>query len=126
VATQSFVEMLVGRTTGPLTMRLILQPTMATLLAIRAGIADAKAGRPPYFWSMITNPEGRRELLVNGWKNVHKLFFMAIVLDAIYQLIVFKWIYLVQAVVVACVLALVPYGLLRGLVTRIAAGFTKH
>ena len=56
-----------------------------------------------------------------GWKNVHKLFWMAVLLDSIYQVIVFKWIYPGQALITAGVLAIVPYVLLRGLVTRIAA-----
>jgi len=112
---------MLGRTTGPLTLRLILQPSMATLLAIRAGIADARAGRPPYFWSMLRDPLLRHELLRGGWKNVHKLFWMAVLLDSIYQVIVFKWIYPGQALITAGVLAIVPYVLLRGLVTRIAA-----
>ena len=119
---QSFVEMLMGRTTGPLTLRLILQPTVATVLAIRSGLADARAGRPPYFWSMLNDPERRRELLRNGWKSVGKLFVMAMVLDGIYQVIEFRWIYIGQAIVVAFVLAIVPYVIVRGLVTRLASG----
>jgi hypothetical protein len=124
MADQSLWEMLIGRTSGPLTLRLILQPSMATLLAIRAGLADARAGRPPYFWSMLSDPGQRRELLKSGWKSVGKLFVMAIVLDAIYQIIEFKWIYPLQSVIVAFVLAIVPYVIVRGLVTRLAAGVT--
>jgi hypothetical protein len=37
---------LVGRLTGPLTLRLYLQPTMATLFALRDGLKDARTGRP--------------------------------------------------------------------------------
>jgi hypothetical protein len=39
-------ENLVGRVGGPLTFRLILQPTMAAILAIRAGLKDARGSRP--------------------------------------------------------------------------------
>ena len=35
-------ENLVGRVGGPMTFRLILQPTMAVFLAIRAGLKDAR------------------------------------------------------------------------------------
>ena len=38
-------EHLIGRFTGPLTFRLILQPTMATLFAVRDGLRDARTGR---------------------------------------------------------------------------------
>ena len=123
---QHIIELVMGRSAGPLTLRLILQPSVATLLALRAGIADARAGNPPWLWTMLTDPERRRALWRDAWKNVRKLFFMALVLDSVYQLIQFKWIYVGQALIVACVLALVPYALLRGLVTRIASRFVKR
>jgi hypothetical protein len=40
-------EMLIGRTDGPLTIRLIFQPAVAAILAIRAGLKDARDGRTP-------------------------------------------------------------------------------
>jgi hypothetical protein len=43
-------DMLIGREHGPLAFRLVLQPKVAALLAIRAGVRDAKAGRPPHGW----------------------------------------------------------------------------
>jgi hypothetical protein len=46
---------------------------------------------------------------------------MAIVLDFVYQLIVFRRLYPVEALDVAILLAVVPYFLLRGLVNRIAS-----
>ena len=123
---QHIIELLMGRSAGPLTLRLILQPSVAALLAIRAGIADARAGNPPWLWSMLFDSERRHALWRDAWKNVRKLFFMALVLDSVYQLIQFKWIYVGQALIVACVLALVPYALMRGLVTRIASRFVKR
>jgi len=112
-------EMLVGRLQGPLTLRLILQPAMATFFAVRAGLRDARQGRRPYLWKMFTKPELRRELLRLGWKDVRMVFLMAVLLDGVYQVIVFKWIYLVQAAIVAVLLALVPYGMIRGPVNRL-------
>jgi hypothetical protein len=112
--------MLVGRTTGPLTLRLILQPTVAALLAIRAGLTDARTAKGPYFWSILFHPSGRDELLRSGWKDVRKVFFLAVVLDVVYEVIVFRWVYPVQALIVAAVLAIVPYVAIRGLTTRIA------
>jgi hypothetical protein len=114
---------LIGRSTGPLHFRLILQPAMATLLAIRAGLADARQGRPAFFWAAITNPAHRRELLRNGWKDVGKVFMLAAVLDLIYQLIVHRGVYLGEVIVVAATLAIGPYILLRGPVNRIARKF---
>jgi hypothetical protein len=42
---RSFWEDLIGRLGGPITFRLILQPSIAVILAIRDGLKDAKAGR---------------------------------------------------------------------------------
>jgi hypothetical protein len=111
---------LIGRLTGPLTLRLYLQPAMATLFALRDGIRDAGAGRPPYLWTVFSHPEQRRQLLVDGWKAIGKVFILAIILDVIYQLIVFRWIYPVEALETAVILAVLPYSLLRGPVNRLA------
>lgn len=56
-------EMLIGRTTGPLTLRLNLQPTVATILAIRAGLRDTRQGRIPYFRSIVLHPAHRHDLI---------------------------------------------------------------
>ena len=82
-------ENLIGRVRGPLAFRLILQPIMAAIFAIRAGLKDAKEGRPPYFWALFTHPAERGQLLRDGWKSVGRVFIFAIVIDAVYQFIVF-------------------------------------
>ena len=92
---------------------------MATFLAIRHGLQDAKTGQEPYVWSFSRQPSppgaaGR------GWKDVGKLFTLAVVLDAVYQFLVMRWIYPLDAMGVAGVLAFLPYLVLRGLVTRLA------
>ena len=112
-------EMLIGRADGPLTFRFIFQPAVAAIFAIRAGLKDAREGRTPYLWSVFTNPSHRRDLLREGWKDIGKVFIIAVVLDVIYALIVHRWIYPVQALLVGTVLAIVPYLLIRGPVTRI-------
>jgi hypothetical protein len=109
-----------GRVGGPLTFRLIIQPLVAIFLAVRAGLKDSRKGNPPYFWSLLNDQGHRRERLRNGWKDVARLFVFAVLMDLIYQLIVFRWIYPFETLIVAVVLALVPYLVLRGLVTRLA------
>jgi len=115
-------ENLIGRVSGPLTFRLILQPIMAVIFAIRAGLKDAKEGRPPYFWAIFTHPAERRQLLRDGWKSVGRVFILAIVIDAVYQFIVCRCFYPGEALIVAFVLAIVPYLLVRGPVNRIRKG----
>jgi len=116
-----FWEHLGDRIGGPLTFRLILQPVMAGLLAVRAGLADARAGRPPYFWTILTDPAHRRDLLREGWKAVAKVFILAVAIDVAYELIVFRRIYPGEVLLVAFLLACVPYLLIRGPVNRIAS-----
>lgn len=112
-------ENLVGRVSGPMKFRLLLQPLMAAFFAVSSGIKDAREGRPPYFWALFTNPEHRRDLLKEGWKAVGKVFIIAIVIDVVYQLIVHKWFYPGEALLVAAILAFVPYLLIRGPVNRL-------
>jgi hypothetical protein len=111
---------LVERVGGPMSLRLILQPTIATILAIRAGLKDAREGNPPYFWSVLTDPAHRQVMLRDGWKSIGKVFIAALVLDVAYQLIVERFVYPGEAIIVAIVLAIVPYLVLRGLATRLA------
>ena len=42
-----FWDQLIAQPSGPLSFRLILQPVMATILAILDGLKDARTGRPP-------------------------------------------------------------------------------
>ena len=120
-----FFEDLVGRLTGPMKFRLILQPVMAIIFAVRSGLKDAKAGKPPYFWALFTDADHRAAMFKDGWKSVGRVFILGIVMDVIYQIIVFRRFYPVEALVVAAVLAIVPYLLIRGPVTRIARGASE-
>jgi hypothetical protein len=106
--------------------RVYLQPVMAMVFAIISGLADARAGKPPYFWSVFTDPAHRAELMRAGWKDVGKVFILAIVLDVVYQYIVAKFVYPGEALLVALLLAIVPYLVVRGLTTRIARAAGIH
>jgi hypothetical protein len=108
------------RVDGPMTFRLILQPMMAALLALRAGLKDAREGQPAYLWTVFTDPVNRADLLREGWKSIARVFLLAVIMDVIYQWIVLSWIYPGEALLVAILLAVVPYVLIRGPVNRIA------
>jgi hypothetical protein len=112
---------LLGRADGFMTFRLILQPVMATLLALRTGWKDARAGRAPFGWAVVSDPAHRRYLLRQGWQDVGRVFVLALVLDVIYQVLVLHWVYPGELLVVATLLALVPYLIVRGPANRIAA-----
>jgi hypothetical protein len=116
-------ENLTGRLHGPLQFRLLIQPLVATVLAIKSGLADARTGQPAYFWSLFTDPANRAARLREGFKAVLKLFIVACILDVVYQLIVLKRVYPGETILVALVLAFIPYLLIRGPANRIARLF---
>ena len=119
---------LVGRIGGPMSLRLIIQPLVATIFAVIAGLRDAREGRLPFLWAVITKPRRRHELLGQGWRDVGKVFIVAVILDAIYQVAVQGGIFTLELLITATVLALVPYMILRDLVSRVArlVGVGKH
>jgi hypothetical protein len=112
-------ENMINRVSGPMRLRLFLQPTMAAIFAIRSGLQDARFGKRPYFWTLATDPTARAELIKDGWKSVGKVFMLALALDVVYQIVELRFLYPGEAVIVALLLAIVPYLILRGLVTRL-------
>jgi hypothetical protein len=117
---QRVIHNLVARLDGPLHFRLIVQPLMASTFAVIDGLRDAKMGKPAYFWAMLSNPGHRKELLKVGWKRVGKVFILAVVLDFVYQIKVNHWFYPGETLIVATLLAIVPYLILRGPINRLA------
>ena len=111
---------LIGRIGGPMTVRLILQPAVAAFFAIRGGLKDAREGREPHAWAILTDSSKRKELLRESWQDVAKVFVAAVIVDFVYQIMELRWFYPEEALIVATCLALVPYLLLRGPVNRIA------
>jgi hypothetical protein len=109
---------LINRPSGPMSFRFILQPTMASIAAIHDGVKDARAGRAPYFRMIVNNPLARVERLSEGLTATARIILLGLAMDAIYQYLVFKMFYPAEALVVALLLAFVPYLVLRGPVTR--------
>ena len=119
-------ENFTARPQGPLNFRFIIQPALASIIAIRAGLKDAKAGKPAYLWTALTCSVDRAELLHGGWKDMRVPFLIASTLDAIYQIIIHHWIYPLELLFTATLLALVPYIILRGPVNRVARRFLRN
>ncbi|HEY1801562.1 MAG TPA: hypothetical protein VGG46_11570 [Terriglobales bacterium] len=112
-------EDLIARLTGPMQFRLYFQPAMALFFAIRDGRRDAHEGKPAYFWAIFYNRSHRSALLKSGLKAVGRVLFFGIIMDVIYQIIVQRWVYPGEAVIVAFILAFLPYLLSRGPINRI-------
>jgi hypothetical protein len=109
-----------ARPSGPFAFRFYIQPLMAVLLATRDGLRDARAGRPAYFWALFTDPRNRSERIRDGMNSIGKVFVLAFILDTLYQLLVLRGLRPIEGLIVAVMLAIIPYVLLRGPVERIA------
>jgi hypothetical protein len=116
---QRMVGDLFARLDGPLHFRFIVQPLVATIFAVIEGVRDAKAGKPAYFWTLLSTPDQRKDLVKEGWKSVGKIFIVAIILDAVYQLKVHSAVYAGELLIVAFALAIVPYLVVRGPINRL-------
>ena len=116
-----FAQDMADRLTGPMTFRLVLQPVMAIILAVIDGRNDARNGKPPYLWAVLTQRGHRLESLKHGWKSIGRVFLVALGLDFVYEIIGQPAVYPDEAIIVAILLAIVPYVFLRGLVTRWAS-----
>ena len=110
---------LVGRTEGPMKYRLLAQPLSAIIMAIFAGLRDARENKPPFFWSIAFHPEFRGEMLKQGWKDIGKVFLIACALDVVYQVIALRTVWPGEAIVVATLLAVIPYVFVRATTGRI-------
>ena len=110
---------LLARPGGPLSFRFILHPAMAAILAVRAGLRDARLGREPYFKLILTDPATRWQRIRRGLAATSHIAILGLVMDAIYQFIALKKFYPVEALIVVFVLAVAPYFLIRGPADRI-------
>jgi len=119
-ALQRFWEDLLARPSGPLALRFLLQPCVASILAIRDGMEDARTGRPPYFWTILSNRAERKAALREGLGATGKVIILALLLDAAYQIAKLGTFYPGEAIAIAVLLGFVPYLLLRGPAGRVA------
>jgi hypothetical protein len=117
---RAFLDDLPKRLTGPGRFRFVLQPLLATLLGIRSGMADARAGRPPYLLGLATDRQRRGELARDGLGTVANLLLMGILLDSVFQWVILGASYPGPALVVGPVLIAAPYAVARALSNRAA------
>src|SRR6516162_9889127 len=63
---EQFWHDLIERPDGPMRFRFVLQPVMATIVAIRDGREDARSGRLPYLATVLGNSRERAGRLREG------------------------------------------------------------
>lgn len=117
---ERIVTNILERPAGPMTFRFLLQPMMAAALAAVDGVRDARAGSPPYFWSLTAMPSERTARLNEGIMATARIILLGLGMDLIYQYLEFTSFFPGEAAIVAVLLALLPYLLLRGPFCRLA------
>ena len=114
------LQSIIERPGGPMTFRFILQPAVAGVLAAIDGVRDAKAGTPPYFWSIAADATQRASRLHEGLIATSRVILLGLAIDVIYQHLEFSSFFPGEAAIIAVLLAFVPYLLLRGPFARLA------
>lgn len=117
---------LLERPGGAMTFRFFLQPVMAGIAAYLDGVRDARAGRDPFLYALLTDPASRVGRLNEALIATSRIILLGLLMDSIFQYIEFDVFKPGEAAIVAILLAFVPYVLLRGLVTRIARSRAGH
>jgi hypothetical protein len=115
-----------GRPGGPMSFRFVLQPMMAIIAAVHDGVNDARLGRSPYFWTVLTNAQKRAVRLREGVVSTARIILLGLIMDSFYQWKVLGTFYPGEAVIIALVLAFLPYLLIRGPVARVASRWFEH
>jgi hypothetical protein len=116
---RQFLEELPRRFTGPGRLRFILQPVLAILLGVRGGLADARAGNPPFLFGLVFDAGRRRALLRSGAAAISTLLAMGIILDIVFQLVLYHAVHPGAALLVGPILICLPYALSRALTNRL-------
>jgi hypothetical protein len=116
---------LVARTEGPMHLRFLIQPAVSVYFAIQAGRLDAKTNTIPFLWRFVTAKGKRKAVAKEGWKHFGKIFMMGLAMDLVYQAVVIYKLcteedfYPLESIIVAFLLAIVPYVLIRGPLSRL-------
>jgi hypothetical protein len=120
--TPQFWADLVARFHGPGKLRFIFQPVMAVLLGAGGGINDARAGLPPFLWTMVFRARDRRQAWHSALAATRDLVALAILLDLIAQALILHQVYPGASLIVGPILIAVPYCLARALANL----FVRH
>lgn len=117
---RAFLEDVPKRLTGPGRFRFVLQPLIAIILGIKSGLADAKAGRPPFLYGLFFGRGHRRALFRSSLAAVVNLLLMGVLMDSIFQWVILGVSHPFAALLVGPILVLTPYTLARAAANRIS------
>jgi hypothetical protein len=117
---QAFLEDIPKRLAGPGRFRFIMQPLISIIVGVTGGLADARAGRPPYLYGMLFHRSLRGALARTGLQAVVNLLLMGILLDTVFQWVILGVAHPGAALVIGPVLIVFPYTAARALSNRLA------
>ena len=110
-----------------MTFRFYLQPAMALLAAVPGGVRDARAGHKPLLRSSHWGSNEMTQRLKEGLRSIARVILLGISMDVIYQIKELDQFYPVEAVMMAILLAVIPYFVFRWIVGHIARWwFARH
>ena len=78
---EQFWHDLIERPDGPMRFRFVQQPLMATIVAIRDGLKDARSGRSAYLATVLGNPQERVGRLREGLNATARIIALGLVID---------------------------------------------
>lgn len=122
---REFLDELPRRFTGSGNFRFLLQPMVAIIIGVYGGLADVRAGNPPYLFGLAFHSKRRRELLRSGLEAVLNLLAVGIILDVVFQYVLYKAVHPGAALVIGPILICVPYAVSRALMNRLACLMKK-
>ncbi|MGE0024213.1 MAG: hypothetical protein AB7S70_11355 [Hyphomicrobium sp.] len=117
---QRFWVDLMGRADGPMTFRFFLQPAMAAIAAAHDAVKDVREGHKAFFWTALRHPTQEKGRLREGLISTTRIMLLGIGMDVIYQARVFDRFYPAEAVMIAILLAVIPYFVLRWIFEHVA------
>ena len=114
-----FWEDIISRFTGRGRFRFVIQPLTAILLGIRSGFKDARENRPGYIQELLLRKTGWKQALNEGLDVISTLLLLGVLADIIFQLILFRMVHIVPALILGPILITGPYVISRDLANRL-------
>jgi hypothetical protein len=103
---------------GP-AVRLVLQPTLATILGIRLGLADVREGKAPFLIRLLVRSRDRWALFRSSLSDAVIPLCLAVGLDVVLQQVTLGRIRPLAALLVGGLLVWLPFAIARALTNRI-------
>ena len=116
----ALIEDIPKRLAGPGRFRFVMQPLIAIILGVLNGLADARAGKPPYLYGLLFHRNLRSDLVKTGFSTLANLLLMGVLLDVVFQRIILGVAHPVPALIIGPVLIVTPYTIARALSNRLA------